>query len=359
MIADLPADNYKIFKLLVDFIYTGSCQLDCMDDILPLMEVMDRYQIDKSAFYQACGKVVLAKLDSSNYLTLLPKFVSVLNEENIKKAADKVMCYSDSNFINKYDETKDLPEDVLLFLLQRDDIVNPEIDILDFVVKWHDYQTKELGKTLKLVSQLFQSIRYYLINPRLLFTKVANCPFVDQDLLTHAIDHLYQGSLEASKMSCKCGECDQSTVCSIGRLRSPINIIAYWLSKGDATCNSINTAKITVNTSSDVMLLHPQPLKNGLYAFSIIMRRSCTERYFPSLSLNICDSGNVQCKVSIKTDNLSFILLVYNDDIYFKMTKNPHVVTNFDIIGKAPFNISVAGKKPKFVADTYFHVKTW
>ena len=232
MIADLPADSYKVFKLLIDFIYTGSCKLDCMDNILPLMEVVDRYQIDKGAFYQACGKIVLPKLDSSNYLNLLPKFTSVLNEESIKKAADKVMCYSDCNFINMFDKTKDLPEDVLLFLLQRDDIANPEIDIYDFLVKWHDYQTKEQGKTLKLVSQLFQSIRYFLINPRLLLTKVANCPFVDQDLLSQAIDHLYQGSPEASKMSCKCGECDQSTVCSIGRLRSDITsnslLVIQW-----------------------------------------------------------------------------------------------------------------------------------
>ena len=99
------------------------------------------------------------------------------------------------------------------------------------------------------------------------------------------------------------------------------------------------------------MLLHPQPLKNGMYAFSIILHRS-----FP-ISLNICYSGNVQCKVSIET-NITFTLLVYNDDIYFKMTNNSHVVTNFNIIGKAPFNISVAGKYPHG-SYTYFHIKTW
>ena len=158
-------------------------------------------------------------------------------------------------------------------------------------------------------------------------------------------------------MSCKCGECNQSTECSIGRLRSPINIIAYWLSNGDAKYNSMSTATISLNTTSDVTLLRPQPLENGLYAFGIHM--AYTERYpFSSLSLNICDSGNVQCKVSIETDNPTFILLVYNDDMYFKMTNNSHVVTNFNIIGKAPFNISVAGKYPHG-SYTYFHIKTW
>ena len=114
-IAVLPADNYKVFKLLIDFIYNGSCKMDCMDDILPLLEVMDCYQLRKGAFYDICSKVILANLDSSNYLTVLPKFVGVLNEESIQKAADKVMCYTNSIFIDKFDNTKDLPEEVLHF----------------------------------------------------------------------------------------------------------------------------------------------------------------------------------------------------------------------------------------------------
>ena len=119
----------------------------------------------------------------------------------------------------------------------------------------------------------------------------------------------------------------------------------------------MNTATISLNTTSDVTLLRPQPLENGLYAFGIHM--AYTERYpFSSLSLNICDSGNVQCKVSIETDNPTFILLVYNDDMYFKMTNNSHVVTNFNIIGKTPFKISVVGKPVSRSAGT-FKIQTW
>ena len=70
------------------------------------------------------------------------------------------MCYC-----SKFNKIKDLPEEVLLLLLQRYDIDNAdsEIDLFDFLVKWHDYQTKEL-KILHLIPQLFQSIRYFLIS---------------------------------------------------------------------------------------------------------------------------------------------------------------------------------------------------
>ena len=131
-IAELPADSYKVIKLLVDLVYNGSCKPDSLDDILPLSEVMDRYQMKKGAYYHTCGEVVLGQLNCSNYPTLLPKFVNVLDKHNIKKAADKVMCYTNSNFIDKFNETKNLPEEVLLLLLQRNDIHNPEFDIFYF-----------------------------------------------------------------------------------------------------------------------------------------------------------------------------------------------------------------------------------
>ena len=40
-----------------------------------------------------CDEAILPRLDSSNYLILLPKYVRVMSEEGHKKAADKVMSY--------------------------------------------------------------------------------------------------------------------------------------------------------------------------------------------------------------------------------------------------------------------------
>ena len=84
---------------------------------------------------------------------------------------------------------------------------NPEVDIFNFLVRWHAYQTEELGNTLQLVPQLFRHIRYALINPRLLLAKVIDCVHVDKQLLAEALDCLYNKPLQNKSDECKCCEC--------------------------------------------------------------------------------------------------------------------------------------------------------
>jgi len=155
---ELPKDSYDTMKLLIDFIYKGNCDLDNLDSILPLFTAFDYYQINKTPFLHMCSEVILSQLDSSNYLTLLPKYVSVVSEESHKKAADKVMNYTNNDFVTKFDETKDLPEEVVLALLQRGDINSHEVNIFEFLTKWHDYQAQQLGKSLKLTVQLSKAL---------------------------------------------------------------------------------------------------------------------------------------------------------------------------------------------------------
>ena len=132
MTVDLPKDSHKIMSLLINFVYQGSCELENLDDIFPLLEVVDRYQINKIPFSHMCNEFILGQLKYSNYLTLLPRFSGVMTEEGVKKAAKQVMCYTNSNFIANFDTNKDLPENVLLQLLQLD-ITNHEVNI--FLVK--------------------------------------------------------------------------------------------------------------------------------------------------------------------------------------------------------------------------------
>jgi len=54
--------------------------MDSLDDIDPLMEVVERYDFNKPPFLHMCDEAILSQLDSSNYHTLLPKYVSVMSE---------------------------------------------------------------------------------------------------------------------------------------------------------------------------------------------------------------------------------------------------------------------------------------
>ena len=96
---ELPKDSYKIVNPLVDFIYNGSCKLENLDEIVSLLEIVERYQINKAPLQHMCDEAILPQLDSSNYLTLLPKYVSVMSEEGHKKAVDKVMSYTNNDFV--------------------------------------------------------------------------------------------------------------------------------------------------------------------------------------------------------------------------------------------------------------------
>ena len=137
---DLPAESYNSTKLLIDFIHTRTCEIESLDDIVPLMELFDRYQINKAPIQHVFNETILSQLTSSNYFTLVPKYSSLMNKESHKRIADKIMNFTKNNFVSNFDEVKDLPEEIMLLLLQSDGIPTYEGDILEFLIKWYNYQ---------------------------------------------------------------------------------------------------------------------------------------------------------------------------------------------------------------------------
>ena len=110
--------------MLLDTLFKGSCEMDSLDDIIPLMEVLERYQIKKELIQQRCDEAILAQLNS-NILDKLSTLVNVMSEESIKKAVDITMMHCKKNFT----QFRHLPEKILCHLLQRNDIATSEIDI--------------------------------------------------------------------------------------------------------------------------------------------------------------------------------------------------------------------------------------
>ena len=336
---NLQEENGSMMKLFIDFIYNGNCQIENLDDMLPLMKIVDYYQVNKAPFCVMCGKVILDKLDSTNYLSLLPKFASVMSKESIQKAADLVMCCN-SDFASKFDDTKDFPEELLLCLLQRNDIPNPEMDIFNFLVKWHEYQTKELNKTLTLVTKLFNCIRYSLINPQLLLSKIADCSYVSKELLIKALDCLYSEPLGLA-YNCRCArdECHTQKINFAFNRPRLLNNITWNGSYGTGTTTTYDRSQdtynfqysTTYNSNHVVQIAYSSSLKNGVYWFKIS----------GNISLAVCEN-DLQLYSIPKVDGLKVILLVYKNNIFVKTIKDNKVNASYNITGSSPsFSLSI------------------
>ena len=339
---NLPEDNCKNMKMLIDFVYTGGCQVKSVDDIFPLAELIECYQINKLPLYHLCGKTILSQMDSSNYITLLSQFACVMDKKSIKRAVDKVMCYTNNNFVTKFDEVKDLPEEVILSLLPRDDLENPEVDIFNFLVRWHTYQTEERGNTLQLVPQLFRHIRYALIHPRILVAKVTDCDHVDKQLLAEALDCLYNKSLQNKRDGCKCGECSDLQLGDM--IRTPrINLKAsdIWQCHNNTTVSNDNKLQVYY---SDLYkggeIVQSNQLRNGVCFFNIKIATPNSENLF----LFSVHNNAYSCLHSFPLKaNYTITMLIYEEDLFLKIFVGNKIKSTLSIVEQPPFQISISG----------------
>ena len=331
---DLPGDSYKTIKVLFDILFNGGSEIESLDDIIPLMEAVDRYQIKKEPLQHICDEAILDHLDSLSCLTLLQKFIGVMSDSDAELAAHIVLSLCKGDFASKFEETKDLPEEVLFFMLQRNYTYNPEIELFDFLVKWHDYQTKELNKTLKLVPQLFQCIRYFLISPRLLLTKVATCSYVDKQVVMEALDSIYTKPLNKRQ----CGEGNEQN--NTHKIKAPRHFCSIeWNVYGDSKPNMMYKGNICYvqyynSHRPHGSIISSRPLKNGAYSFSV-------SRPWEKLFISFYASGADTYLYEIPANGNTFILFVYENDLFVKVTEDGKVRTTHSATGQPPFCVRV------------------
>ena len=360
MAVDLPKDSSKIMKLLVDFVYQGNCELGNLDDILPVLEVFDRYQINKNPFYHMCSEIIVTRLDYSNYLTLLPKFASVMSEEGTRKAASKVMLYTNNDFINKFDDTKELPEEILIQLLQMD-ITNHEVDIFDFLVKWHDYQSKDLGRSLRLTQQIFRCIRYSLIIPQILsFRVVARCDLVSKQLLGDAYHYIYNSCKPLGEYDSK--ECSQEPISLSRKPKKSLKI--EWVPYQDQVTmkhDQLDECDINFNGPVPVnnYVIKSLQLKNGIYTFSVHNIAAASKSYrnnfgyvsnpYPDAPISVAISGQgdkyLYCYPLI-SDSL-ITVYVHDEYLFLKLIEGDKVKSTTSLFKADLFRICICSLLPQ------------
>jgi len=352
-----PTDNFNIMKMLVDFIYSGTCELGNLDDTIPLMELVDRYQINKVPFLHMCSEAILPQLDSSNYLTLLPKYVSVMSEESHKKAADKVMSYTNNDFVSKFDKTKDLPEEVLLPLLKSYSVTQPEIKILKFLVKWYRYQTR---KSLQLTTQLFQNVRYFLIPPQSILSTIIINDFADKQLIVKAFHYLYNspcplGSYGDGSHQLPPEQFAKLSTCSIRtHWIASSNMVSLTPVQMDRYDVKFYAGEINVNS----FVVKSMPLSNGIHSFTL---SNLSFTYIPSSSYGCSErAANINGQISIAIvdknnhcldthpvmcNNILITLCIHDSDLFIKFVEGGKVKSTFTTTGGNPFVICICNSQ--------------
>ena len=340
----LPKDNYKIINLLLNAIFEESCKMESLDDIFPLMEVAERYQVNKVPLQRMCSEAIVSQLSLSTYLTILPKYANLMSEDSLRKAAGKIMLYTKNACITDFDKAKRIPEEVLLFMLKRKDIPCNELELFRYLVKWHKYQNTYLGNSLQLTAPLFRCIRYSLIFPHLLLTEVANCELVDKQLITEALNQIFTSCdpLEKCNDIGYDDDCKQ-TIDSRKPCHGLENMKWFVETRGvsiDLLERSVNV-KIVKAESKDIQLslVKMELKKSGIYSF-------CTHSNGHAriiLSISILDqSGKV-----LTTTDLAYMTLitlhVHGNDIFIKVIDKQckKVKMNFYSSGSSPFAVRI------------------
>ena len=361
---NLPKDNYKIINLLLNAIFEGSCKMDSLDDIFALMEVAERYQINKVPLQQMCSEAILSQLSVSTYLTMLPKYASLMNKDSLRKAAGKVMLYTNSAWISDFDVTKDLPEEVLLFLLKRKDIPYNELEVFRYLVKWHKYQETDLGNSLQLTAQLFRCIRYSLIFPHLLLTEVVSCELVDKQLITEALSQVYTSCDPLEK----CNDIDdddhyEQADAIDGRKSCHSLESMKWVVQGYGTNIDYSQKSVDIRVDGKDMRVKQFPIakmefkESGIYSFCTHSQSDGSERV--TLSISILNQHD-KVLTTTDLDNMGLITIqIHGGDFFIRVIDKQHkkVKLIFYTFGFLPFRICINGNR--VTTDTYFMQHTF
>ena len=356
----LPTDNCRIFNLLLSAIFNESCEMESLNDIFSLMEVAERYQINKAPLQQMCSEAILSELSYCTYLTILPKYACLMNDDSLRKAAGMVVLFTKNAWIKDFNKAKILPEEVLFFLLKRKDIPCSELDVFRYLVKWYKYQTTDLGNALQLTSQLFRCIRYSLIFPQVLLTEVASCEAVDKQLITKALSLIYTGCNPFEN----CNDVDDNDDDYKQAIDSRIPYHSLqlenmkWVMETRGVSISLSEKNICVklkqvyyeNEGQQLSIVSMELKKNRIYSFCIRSGRSVSV----GLSVSIVDRSTSQVLSNTDLPQLSLITLqVYNGDIFIKVIDTHTKQVKSHLYSSGPSSYAICIDANSKTAETY------
>jgi len=285
-----------------------------------------------------CDEAILTQMSPNNYFTLLPKFVHLMYEDNIKKAADKIMCFTNKDFIASCNQAKNLPEEVLLPLLEHNDVRNHDLEIFEFLLKWHKHHTQRLGKSLQLTLQIFACIRYTQIIPQILTSRIASCNLVDKRILSNAFQFIYSSCNDIYNDS------DQKHF-SVSIFRKPISSgMLKWHGFDGVSLSRDYPSAVDVGVSGsfdavpfDKYIVKSAPLKDEIYWFKFTKFSNSLSKLMFVIN-DASEHGLLSAPISRDS---RFTLYIYEIHAFLKVVDSctNTVTSTFGVTGNNPFSV--------------------
>ena len=269
-VVDIPDKKLRIMQMLLDAVFKGSCEMDSLDDIVPLIEVADYYQIEKKPLQQMCDEAILTRFEMNSTIDtqLLSKCAKVMSEQSIKKVVEMVMNFTKS----KFTQLSDLPEQVLHHLLQRNDIDCEEVEIFNYLYDHHIIGQRNQTKLSQITASHFALVRFSLIPPQYLLTEVIKCEVVDKEQVHKAIENIYTSCAPLGQ-----NDGDVYRNQEFGQYPRMANY-SLKLEWSAATSEQVSITYKTDEYDVEYSLkekslqdvLESSPLKNGIYSFAVM-----------------------------------------------------------------------------------------
>ena len=303
--------DLKTMQMLLDAVFKGSCEMDSLDDIVPLIEAADYYQIEKKPLQQMCDEAILSQFETRNWIdvTLLSRCAKVMGERSIQRVVEMIMNSTKHNFTTLHN----LPEQILYQLLQRNDLNCEEVEIFKYL--WNQpFSTRPSPTT----PGLFALVRYSLIPPQYLFTQVSRLEFVDKNQVHKAIEKICTSCVPL-------GDNGGGDEClrSFGQYpRMPnYSLKLQWSAATDTTSKAVSVTcksneyeyniEYFQNEKSGILkyILESSTLKNGIYSFAVTYCRTFFNGELIALEIN--GSSNTYCTIPLSQYT---IITIHNQD---------------------------------------------
>ncbi|XP_002734502.1 actin-binding protein IPP-like [Saccoglossus kowalevskii] len=165
---DIHEIHSSIFKVLLDFIYTGEVEVTS-ENVQELLSAADMLELPEVV--QACSSFLQSQLHSSNCIGI-SRFAEIHFCTDLKRAAEAFMSL---HFLEVCQEEEyfDIKMDDLVTLLRSENLrIENEYQVFLAALGWilHD-----VGKRRKYLVQILDAVRFALISPRQLFEYINSC----------------------------------------------------------------------------------------------------------------------------------------------------------------------------------------